>query len=120
MPQTTLDLEIKISQDAKKIVDALEQSGKWMRVKELSAITELHERTIRRLIVEVLRPKGIIIISGQDGYKLAATSEEVVSAVSEMGARVLTGAMNYAAMKGISLSKAFTEIRGMAIGKALS
>jgi hypothetical protein len=118
--QIPLELDIHLTECAARIADVLRNADGWMRMTQLSAITGIREREIRQLIVEVLRPKGIAVISGRQGYKIAATTEETEQSAAWMKARAITGIRNYATMRGVSLGKALNEIRNHIVGEVLS
>jgi hypothetical protein len=120
MNQIALEYDIHLTECAARIADVLRNADGWMRMTQLTAVTGIHEREIRQLIVGVLRPKGIAVISGRQGYKIAATTEETEQSAAWMKARAITGIRNYATMRGVSLGKALNEIRGAIISGALS
>jgi len=111
--QTNLNLEFdeETLEAAKRILNELELSDGWMRMDRLAFLADLKPRTIRKVIVTYLRPRGYRVLSSSKGYKIARTDEEIAEASRWMQDRAITGIENFARQAGISLTEAIERIR---------
>lgn len=118
--QTSIDYEIDELADAARLLKALESGGGWLSARVLRGRTGLCDRTIRKLVVEQLRPRGVRVLSCGKGYKLAETDEEVAEFRRFMLRRTATGVDNLASVLGLGRNEALNEIRRYWIANELS
>jgi hypothetical protein len=102
-----------------KIMDALERAGAWVAADALAAKTGLDMRLMRKAIVENIRSKGLRVLSGPRGYKIAQTDEEIERAASFMRRRAITGIKNFARIKGIGYFEAMNQIKAVMVAEGM-
>lgn len=117
--QPELALEQELLADIGKITSALDAcQGKWIRMKQLIALTGIDGRYIRDRINKA-RESGVLIASSSSGYKIMSSQGDLDEFNHFMLERLKTGIKNIAFMNRINTEKALAMVRSEIVKEAL-